>query len=302
MATIAAATGLVWFAATPSDSPQPLTGRHIVLPGADFPSRVIALAVVPEGAPKGQAIAVDLLPVEAIPVALETSPHVTDPDGSEGRVVAEYAARRIAGIDHRRWLAQANTGVAQKGKEVEIFQCPWSTGGACTEQRELLWTAKAASGRSGPDVDYSYVIVKRPKRHSLIPGQWMPAGITNPPASPTLWDWVGSSSGLAYALAYLDERLNGTLIPDGMEVAATGNVQAVPQQDTRVTSVEGIEQKLIGAARAGATVAFVPAGQAPINPPLPVVPVRTVEEAVSWLCQHGSEAHICAPTPPIPGR
>lgn len=154
--------------------------------------------------------------------------------------------------------------------------------------REAAWVA--AQRLLGVEVEVEWVTI------GFLDGSYMehPRPLTSPDVSRKIWNWEGASAGLAYALAYLDRELNGRLVPGEMRVAATGVVE--PRRDgvNLVSPVVGVAEKAEGAVWGGATVMLVPRGLAPANPPLPIVEVSTLEEAVQWLCDQGGRAPSCA--------
>ena len=95
-------------------------------------------------------------------------------------------------------------------------------------------------------------------------------------------DVGGPSAGLAFALGVLEEL--GKDVDRGNVVAATGEIAL----DGRVGPVGGIEQKTIGARRAGAAVFLVPAGDNAVEARrfaggMRVVPVESFQQALSAL-------------------
>ncbi|MDP8955855.1 MAG: PDZ domain-containing protein [Actinomycetota bacterium] len=92
----------------------------------------------------------------------------------------------------------------------------------------------------------------------------------------------GPSAGLMWTLGLIDLLTPGELT-NGRTVAGTG--QILP--DGAVGSVGGIEQKVAAAERAGASVFFVPAGEAAqarsLATRMRIVPVRTYRDAVRFL-------------------
>jgi PDZ domain-containing protein len=92
----------------------------------------------------------------------------------------------------------------------------------------------------------------------------------------------GPSAGLAFALHIVDEL--GADIDQGRRIVVTGELSA----DGTVEPVGGIEQKVIGAERAGADIFVVPLGNAReaarhASDDLAIVPVATFDEALSDL-------------------
>jgi Lon-like protease len=92
----------------------------------------------------------------------------------------------------------------------------------------------------------------------------------------------GPSAGLAFALDVLEEL--GKDVDRGCRVAATGEIGL----DGSVGPVGGLEQKTIGAKRAGAKVFLVPAGDNAEEARryadgLRIIPVRTFQQALRRL-------------------
>jgi len=92
----------------------------------------------------------------------------------------------------------------------------------------------------------------------------------------------GPSAGLAFALDIIDE-LGPTDIDHGEKVVATGEIAL----DGSVHEIGGIEQKTIGARKAGADVFLVPdanaEGARKYADGLRIVPVSTLDEALHAL-------------------
>lgn len=103
---------------------------------------------------------------------------------------------------------------------------------------------------------------------------------------------VGPSAGLAFTLGLMDE-LDTASLTDGRRVAATGTMSL----DGTVGAVGGVAQKTIAVENAGATVFFVPkanyaAAITHRNASLTVVAVSSLQQALSWLEQHGGKVAI----------
>lgn len=118
--------------------------------------------------------------------------------------------------------------------------------------------------------------------------------------------WVGRSTALAYAIAYLDsEPLNptpGSLLA-GRSIAATG--VASGDLITRVTAVDG---KVGAAIEASATVLIVPRFNArevsrllqerDDDALLRIVAVDSLADAARWMCQGDGSGWVCDHLPP----
>lgn len=106
----------------------------------------------------------------------------------------------------------------------------------------------------------------------------------------------GPSAGLMFTLAFIDALSPGDLT-GGRDIAGTGTIAL----DGTVGPVGGADQKVRGAAAAGARVFFVPAENARAvraNAPagVEVVAVSTYCDALGWLCAHGATDAVCAST------
>lgn len=259
-------------------------GRQVVLPGyPEEESDVVAVAIMQPNTPLIQAFGGRLgLRFPEFMWAEGSSPQDTDAEATRSRAWAAYAARHLQGVETVRWRDKRLAWWPQSvkptavGGEWDLSACAVddSIGEGCAKP-----VGPAAAALPLQDIGQ---------------GRWVPkpeAGDTD--SSPALLDWVGGSVGLAYALARLDRDLNGTLIPDGMVVAATGVLSGAPYAQVKVDRVVGVEEKAQGAVLAGADMMFVPSGQKPVAAPLPIVEVVTVEDAVRWLCEHGSQADLC---------
>jgi Lon-like protease len=109
---------------------------------------------------------------------------------------------------------------------------------------------------------------------------------------------VGPSAGLAFTLGLMEE-LDTASLTDGRRVAATGTMSL----DGTVGAVGGVAQKTIAVENAGATVFFVPkdnyaAALIHKSSSLTVVPVTSLQQALTWLLQHGGRIGIPGPSQP----
>lgn len=127
-----------------------------------------------------------------------------------------------------------------------------------------------------------------------VPAAWL-AGVRAGPAVSAvaypLRGVLGPSAGLMLALARVDELTSGDLT-GGRRVAGTGAISL----DGTVTGVGEIGEKIRAAQ---ADVFFVPMTQHAIairaahGTSVRIVPVRSVSEAVGWLCANGGRASVC---------
>lgn len=94
---------------------------------------------------------------------------------------------------------------------------------------------------------------------------------------------IGPSAGLMFSLEVYDQLNQGEDLTRGRVIAGTGSI--LP--DGRVGPIGGIEQKVIAAERAGATVFFAPLDDAPaarrVATKVQVVPVGHLEDAIRFL-------------------
>ncbi len=92
----------------------------------------------------------------------------------------------------------------------------------------------------------------------------------------------GPSAGLVFALAIYDKITDGALL-GGRHVAGTGSITP----DGEVGAIGGIQEKIAGAEKAGATVFLVPAGNCDdvtgVRTDMTLVKVDTLTQAVSAL-------------------
>lgn len=117
---------------------------------------------------------------------------------------------------------------------------------------------------------------------------------TDSPLDAPIEGVAGGSGGLLLALAFADALDTGDLLA-GMKISGTGTISI----DGTVGSIVGVEEKVIGADKAGATVFFAPAANAPeakrVAPPgVRVVPVTRFADAVKWLCDNGATSTLCS--------
>jgi PDZ domain-containing protein len=134
------------------------------------------------------------------------------------------------------------------------------------------------------------------------PIKQMPAAqLTGVRASPTvsaiaypLGVVQGPSAGLVLVLARVDALTAGDLT-GGRRVAGTGSISL----DGTVTNVGEVVEKVHAAVAARVDVLFVPFPQRAVavraaqGNRMRIVPVRSVSEAVSWLCATGGRATVC---------
>lgn len=99
----------------------------------------------------------------------------------------------------------------------------------------------------------------------------------------------GTSSGMIETLAAIDALTPGTL---GHNITGTGTIN----QDGSIGPIGGLNAKLVSVADAhiGTTTVLVPASnqwQAPDG--VTVVPVATIHDALTYLCNHGATDTVC---------
>ena len=92
----------------------------------------------------------------------------------------------------------------------------------------------------------------------------------------------GPSAGLMFAIGIVDKLTSEDLVR-GRSIAGTGTISA----DGEVDAIGGIEEKIIGASRKGATIFLAPRANCPdirhYAKGLQVIPVSTLAEAISVL-------------------
>ena len=96
-------------------------------------------------------------------------------------------------------------------------------------------------------------------------------------------DIGGPSAGMMFALGIID-KLTTDNLTDGKFIAGTGEIEA----DGKVDPIGGIQQKMVGARNAGATIFLAPASncsdvRGAIPAGLQVVKVSTLSQAVTYL-------------------
>ena len=111
-------------------------------------------------------------------------------------------------------------------------------------------------------------------------------------------DIGGPSAGTVFALAIYDKLTPGSLI-GGMDVAGTGSIEA----DGTVLGIGGIQQKVVGAEKTGATVFLVPEpncqealGADVDTSDITLVEVTTLEDAVDALTVLADDPSADVPT------
>jgi PDZ domain-containing protein len=107
----------------------------------------------------------------------------------------------------------------------------------------------------------------------------------------------GPSAGLVFSLAIYDKITPGTLL-NGTHLAGTGTIAP----DGAVGSIGGIQEKIAGAARSGATAFLVPAPNcadlAGVRTSMSLIKVATLEDAIRAATalasgRPASELHRC---------
>ena len=96
-------------------------------------------------------------------------------------------------------------------------------------------------------------------------------------------DIGGPSAGMMFALGIID-KLTPVNLTGGKFIAGTGEIEA----SGRVDAIGGIQQKMVGARDAGATVFLTPAANCPdtkgaVPAGLRLVKVSTLSQAVTYL-------------------
>lgn len=100
----------------------------------------------------------------------------------------------------------------------------------------------------------------------------------------------GPSAGVVFALAIYDRLTPGSLT-DGESVAATGTITA----GGKVGSIGGVQQKILGAARDGASLFLLPrdncegVSEVPDPDEIELVPIRTLSDAIDAVTTHAED-------------
>ncbi len=100
----------------------------------------------------------------------------------------------------------------------------------------------------------------------------------------------GPSAGVVFALAIYD-RLTPGALTGGESVAATGTIDA----QGRTGSIGGVQQKILGAARDGATLFLLPSDNCdeatgtPVDDDIELVPVATLQDAIDAIQTHADD-------------
>lgn len=104
----------------------------------------------------------------------------------------------------------------------------------------------------------------------------------------------GPSAGMIFAVGII-EKLTSEDLLRGRKIAGTGTITA----SGRVGGIGGIEEKMIGASRIGATIFLAPVENCPdmknIPKGLKVIPVSTLEEAIAALRAPDNFKHATCP-------
>lgn len=123
--------------------------------------------------------------------------------------------------------------------------------------------------------------------------------ITNPDYVPNLDVDMGivggTSAGAILTLAFIDATTAGDFT-GGLKISGTGTINDLNE----VGAVQGVKYKSQAVAAQNFDVFFVPVyNEADIDPqleesPTVIVPIRTLDDAVEWLCNNGGQSPLCA--------
>lgn len=311
MAVICALGAVLAF---PASSPTPVAARAVQL--YDSHSRIYALAYIDSGAPAIFSSLIGSGLLSSAEAGLANSIGYSDGSMEDARDRAWAAATHIdSGALPQRWLVRD----LETGEVTNTIACPPLPNGQvhiCVADkpifmRSVAWlkdiiqrllgqpagqTQEPESERPRPRPafllgKYGYPVTPAPM------GAWHPDPSSLPPRpnDAGLGLWVGGSVGLAYTLAYLD-HLGGPLAPNDMAIAATGTVQISPRGEVRVGEILGLDVKAQSARAVNADVLFVPNSQVDEVEQvgtMKVVGVSSVQDAIYWLCLHGSTSRYC---------
>lgn len=150
------------------------------------------------------------------------------------------------------------------------------------DQREQAARAMTAAIENAQEAAHRFVPDALERRHVVLEADMGRVG--------------GPSAGLMLSVVFV-EALTGSDLTGGRVVAGTGTIDRAGQ----VGLIAGVEQKVRGAADAGATVFLAPTALAGAAEQaaaadgltLQVVPVDTLDAAVAWLCGHGGTGPVC---------
>ncbi|WHS51100.1 PDZ domain-containing protein [Rothia sp. SD9660Na] len=217
-------------------------------------------------------------------------------DMTNSQEVAQAAALTQLGIDYTEMLTVSGAveggpsqGLIQEGDVITALN-----GQALTSYTDLTGRVNASAGqpvtltRDGNEQDVSVTPSYNEQGQRYVLGLYIARSFEFPmTVNYGLEEVGGPSAGMMFALGIIDELTEGEMT-GGIHFAGTGTIDA----DGTVGSIGGIEQKMQGAADAGATVFLAPAdncGEVVGNVPrrLNVIKVATLDEAVDAVTRIG---------------
>ncbi|WP_185174403.1 PDZ domain-containing protein [Rothia nasimurium] len=242
-----------------------------------------------------------VLPSDLIYDPSVTSEQVTaqnTADMTNSQEVAQAAALTQLGIDYTEILTVSGAvegapsqGVLQEGDVITALN-----GEPLASYTDLTERVNASAGqpvtltvtRDGSEQDVTVTPSYNEQRQRYVLGLYIARSFEFPmTVNYGLEEVGGPSAGMMFALGIIDELTEGEMT-GGIHFAGTGTIDA----DGTVGSIGGIEQKMRGAADAGATVFLAPAdncdevvGNVPRR--LNVIKVSTLDEAVDAVTRIG---------------
>ncbi|MDY6051663.1 MAG: site-2 protease family protein [Rothia sp. (in: high G+C Gram-positive bacteria)] len=219
-------------------------------------------------------------------------------DMTNSQEVAQAAALTQLGIDYTEILTVSGTseggpsqGILREGDVVTALD-----GQVLEGYAELTQRVNASAGnpvtvtvmRDGQEQEVTLTPSYNEQRQRYVLGLYIARSFEFPmTVTYGLQEVGGPSAGMMFALGIIDELTEGQMT-GGVHFAGTGTIDS----DGTVGSIGGIEQKMRGAADAGATVFLAPAdncddvvGRVPRG--LKVVKVSTLDEAVDAVTRIG---------------
>lgn len=219
-------------------------------------------------------------------------------DMTNSQEVAQAAALTQLGINYTETLTVSGTveGGPSQGQLQEGDVITALNGQALTGYTDLTERVNASAGQP---VNLSFTRAGNQQEATVLPsyneqgqryvlGLYIARSFEFPmTVNYGLEEVGGPSAGMMFALGIIDELTEGEMT-GGLHFAGTGTIDA----DGTVGSIGGIEQKMRGAADAGATVFLAPAdncGEVVGNVPrrLNVIKVATLDEAVDAVTRIG---------------
>lgn len=274
-----AAVGVLIVFRVPASGYHAVPGRAMQFLGMDEPSQIHAVAVTGPDTTWGTVWALQRGMLREDDEALAR--HIEDEAAARSRAEAWAAAHVAVGVPVTRWMisSQSTTGAGQVMEQVDCHRDQCSA---------VLVNGNIPGVGMQAGQQVTFALPPSDVLQPVLPDTYGPA-----PVSYTLAGWTGSSAGLAYALAYVEEITGEPVVPAGLQVAATGTIAVTPNGRVLVEPVDQVPEKVHSAALDGADVLLVPVGEAVPGGEVPTVEVESLFGALEWLCQQGSAHSRC---------